>query len=149
MHVFVENRQRSLKINKLQVQSLAEAVLKCEKQKADEVAICFVGTKEMCALHEHFFDDPSLTDCISFPIDDKEEKHYRVLGEVIVCPKVALAFVEEHGGDPYHETSLYIIHGILHLLGYDDIKEKDRKKMRAAEQRVIRYLKAKKLLLSR
>ena len=131
------------------MQSLVEAVLKCEKQKADEMAICFVGVKEMCALHEHFFDDPTLTDCISFPIDDKEEKHYRVLGEVIVCPKVAFTFVEEHSGDPYHETSLYIIHGILHLLGYDDIKEKDRKEMRAAEKRVIRSLETKNLLLRR
>lgn len=113
----------------------------------DEASIHFVDTPTICSLHEQFFDDPSTTDCISFPMDDAEEEGYRVLGDVFVCPETADNYVKENGGDVYHEITLYVVHGLLHLLGYDDIEEEDQALMRAEEAEYLKQVAAKGLWL--
>ena len=95
-----------------------------------EMALHFVGKKRISELHRNFFDDPSPTDCITFPYDDP-----LFLGEVFVCPEVAAEYVSSHGGDLEEEITLYVVHGFLHLMGYDDIENRDRKRMRLEEQR--------------
>lgn len=115
--------------------------------KYDEVSIHFIDTPAICALHQQFFNDPTTTDCISFPMDDADATGYRVMGDVFVCPATAKDYVEVHGGDIYKETSLYVIHGLLHLLGYDDIDDDDRQEMRDAEKRYLEYIDKKKLWL--
>ncbi len=147
MDVHVFDDQKSLKLPHAVVQAIASQVVSEEGHQYDEVSIHFVDTKNISELHKQFFDDPTPTDCISFPMDDADSVGYRVLGEVFVCPEVAIEYSEEHGHDPYEETTLYIVHGLLHLLGYDDIEEKDVAKMRAAEQRHLASLKKRGLIL--
>jgi probable rRNA maturation factor len=148
MQIQIFNRQNILKIPKVKIKKIVAAVIAYENQSCDEVAIHFVSVKEICELHQTFFNDPSQTDCISLPLDDESEIHYRVLGEVFVCTKTACEYAASHQKDPYDELTLYIVHGLLHLIGYDDIKTKDRAIMRAAEQRHILNLKELKLCLS-
>ena len=103
-------------------------------------------------LHKQYFGDPKTTDCISFPMDSAQDAGYHVLGEIFVCPKTALDYVlkagEEVNEDCYRELTLYLMHGLLHLIGYDDIEDQDREKMRAAENRLMEPLIRQKLLLS-
>lgn len=134
MIIHIINKQKALKISSDAVKKVVELVIKGEKQTCDEVSIYFVSTKKICQLHEEFFGDPKTTDCISFPMDGETEE-YRVLGEVFVCPETAIAYGLEHGMDPYEELTLYIIHGLLHLMEYDDIQSEDRQKIRKAENR--------------
>lgn len=141
MDIYISNRQRALRISNSRVRELVEAVIDFERWDTNEVSVHFVGKEEICALHAEYFDDPSQTDCISFPVDEDENVHHHVLGEVIVCPQAAIDYVEANGGDVYQETSLYIVHGLLHLMGYDDIKDSDRSKMRKAEERHMNQLK--------
>jgi probable rRNA maturation factor len=116
---------------------MVEAFLLCKKVRCAEVAIHFVSKKKICELHGLFFDDKSATDCISVPIDSPDcSAPFSHLGEVFVCPKVAL----EYGGNPHQETLLYVIHGLLHLLGFDDVKSADRKKMRQEEKKALRFI---------
>lgn len=115
----------------------------------DEVSIHFVTNRKLCQLHEEFFNDPSPTDCISFPIDDAGNSEYRVLGEVFVCPKTAIEYAKKNEKDPYVETTLYVVHGLLHLLGYDDIDPKDRALMRKKERECIEHLRKEGLILSK
>ncbi len=122
------------------------------KGHTDEVSIYFVTMAEICRLHQEFFGDPSPTDCISFPIDQKNEgAGYHVLGEIFVSPQAALDYVmrqsEEINEDCYRETSLYVIHGLLHLLGYDDIRAEDKMKMEREQNRLMKELIEKNLLL--
>ena len=147
MDISVLDRQEDLIINTKTVSSLVRNVIALEQQCCDEVAIHFVNTAEICRLHIQFFNDPAPTDCISFPIDN-EEHGYRVLGEVFVCPKTATRYAQDNGGDEYEELTLYVVHGLLHLFGYDDIKSADRALMRAAEQRHLENLKKKGHMLS-
>ena len=118
--------------------------------KCDEVIFHFVDSETISSLHKDYFNDPAPTDCISFPIDSpsKPSDGPLILGEVFVCPAVAKTYAEKHDLDPYREVSLYIIHGVLHLLGYDDQEEDDEKKMRAEEKRCMCYLEEKKVQLT-
>ncbi|HRD56340.1 MAG TPA: rRNA maturation RNase YbeY [Parachlamydiaceae bacterium] len=141
MIVHVSNRQKTFKIIKPLIKKIAAEVIRFEGQKCDEVSIHFVSAKEIGELHDQFFDDPSETDCISLPIDDQTESHYRILGDVFVCPEVAVRYAKTHKKSVDDEVILYMIHGLLHLMGYDDIEAKERKSMRSAEKRHMAHLK--------
>lgn len=142
MNVYVENRQTVLPISSEAVTLLVKAVLAFEKQRCDEVGVHFVETQEICDLHRQYFNDPSPTDCISFPIDGISDNviGYRVLGDVFVCPQVAKEYAAANCGDTYQELTLYVVHGLLHLMGYDDIEDKDRLLMRKGEDRHMKNL---------
>lgn len=147
MNVTIRNEQSDLDVNLIQLANIVSEILKLEKAHADEVSINFVDEETICAIHEKFFHDPSFTDCISFPLDQKISD-YTLLGEVFVCPLAAILYTQSSQGDPYEEVLLYVIHGVLHLLGYDDIEENDSRKMREAERRHLNNLKSLKLNLS-
>lgn len=132
--ISVYNRQKDLKIDKGSARALVLATLQFLEVSPKEVSIYFVSEKEICKIHDQFFQDPTPTDCISFPID---EEH---LGEVFICPLVAIQYAKKRNLDPYRETSLYIIHGLLHLIGYDDLEEKARRSMRKKEKSCMRSL---------
>ena len=144
MIIHILNEQDSIKISSEQVEKLVLQVLEAENCTCDEVSVTFVDTKRICALHEEFFQDDSPTDCISFPMDMEDDETYRVLGEIFVCPQAALDYNPKH---PYEETTLYIIHGLLHLLGYDDIDRKKRALMRNEEKRLMKLAKKHKCIL--
>lgn len=129
--VYVRNRQTALGLSLPAIRTVVRHVLSNENVKAGEVGIHFVTPLFIGKLHQRFFDDPSVTDCISFPLAKQEG----LLGDVFVCPQVALDYAARHKKDPYTELALYVVHGLLHLLGYDDIEVSDRRKMRQAEKR--------------
>lgn len=145
MNVQVIQDQSLFTINLTSVEALVLDFTSFHNVKFDEATVHFVDTPTICKLHEEFFDDPSTTDCISFPMDDEDEEGYRVLGDVFVCPETAQNYVKTSGGDLYHEITLYTIHGLLHLLGYDDIEEEDQKTMRSEEARYLKHVAAKGL----
>jgi len=147
MNILVFDQQEALSISQKSVESVVKHVLKEEKQHTDEVAVYFVSTEEISRLHKAFFNDPSITDCISFPLDQEDVMDYHILGEIFICPKTALDYVGEANADCYRETTLYLIHGLLHLLGYDDIQDQDLKSMRRAERRLMKPLIQQKLFL--
>lgn len=121
MKLTLYSEQDDLSIPFEPLQKLASFILNYLEVVTDELVLHFVTIEKITELHGEFFDDPTPTDCISFPLDGKTLKEGpSVLGEVFVCPKVALAYVEENGGSPTEEVSLYVIHGILHLIGYAD-----------------------------
>jgi len=149
MKISITNSQKDLPLKQLKktILDIVPKIIELEMQLQDptlttqqvgefwsEVSFQFVGEKKIAQLHNAFFNDPTVTDCITFPVDKKEAVPPRVLGEVFVCPKVALDYAKRHGVDPYRETVLYIVHGLLHLLGYDDLKPSERKVMRRKER---------------
>ncbi len=149
MNVNVVSAQSALPLSKEKVERLVQTFLKWKCVEVDEVAIHFVDKEEISHLHDLYFNDPSPTDCISFPIDDPMEEGYVVLGEIFVCPEVALEYVAKKGGDPYEEVLLYIVHGLLHLLGFDDQNPEDIRIMRGEEKSAINYFREHDILLSK
>jgi len=131
--VHIIQEQQDLPVAEDSIKHLVLDFIAYSKVSYDEVSIHLVSPKMICELHERFFDDPSPTDCISFPMDEADDEGYRIMGDVFVCPETAHHYVVAHGGDVYRELTLYVVHGLLHLLGYDDLEEADIKEMRAAE----------------
>ena len=148
MEVHVIQEQLLLPINSSSVEELISDFLIYSKLTYNEVSVYFVDTQKISQMHEEFFDDPTTTDCISFPMDPPDAKGYKVMGDVFVCPETAIRYVAEHGGNCYEELTLYVIHGLLHLLGYDDIEDTDILKMRAAEAAYLSRVAKKKLWLN-
>lgn len=141
MIIGIYNRQKDLKIDKGSARALVLAALHCLKAPFKEITVYFVTEKQIAKIHDQFFQDPTPTDCISFPIDPEH------LGEIFVCPAVAIQYAKRRGLDPYNETALYIIHGLLHLLGFDDLGQKARRTMRKKEKSCMRHLGRLKIVL--
>ncbi|WP_269522457.1 rRNA maturation RNase YbeY [Coraliomargarita parva] len=103
-----------------------------------DLSIVFVSDEEIARVHDDFMDDPTPTDVITFPADPEMES----AGEIIVSVDHARQKAEELGEPFSRELSLYLVHGWLHLAGYDDRNETDRAAMRQAEQEALALLDA-------
>ena len=101
-----------------------------------ELSIAFVSDAEIAQVHADFMDDPSPTDVITFPA----QPEMKSAGEIIVSVDHAHSRAAELGELFSRELSLYLVHGWLHLAGYDDSKESDRARMREAEQKALLIL---------
>ena len=148
--VDVLNRQRDVafSVDPSIISSIVSAVLDNESQKADFVSIHFISDAVMRRYHKKFFQDPSSTDCMSFPLDiSPDQTSFRHLGDVFVCPKTALSYAQGDEAIFWKELSLYIIHGLLHLLGYDDTEPKSKACMRRRERSAFSLLKKRALTL--
>lgn len=96
------------------------------------VSLLLTDDAGIAALHERHLGDPTPTDVISFAIDGE--------AEIVVSGETARRMAHEHGHSPRAELALYVVHGILHTTGYDDVRARDRVRMRAAERSVMRRL---------
>ena len=100
-----------------------------------ELCLRLVDEETMAVLHEKWMDLPGPTDVMSFPMDelrpgrDGEISPEGVLGDIVVCPAVAIRQAAEAGHAPAEELFLLTTHGILHLLGYDHAQEQEEKEM--------------------
>ena len=151
MNVEFTNAQDALSVSPKEIEHLVETFLNWKGVSCDQVNIHFVDKEEISRIHKEFFDDPSPTDCISFPIDLAKDPSngYTILGEVFVCPEIGIEYAKHaQTHSPQEEVSLYIIHGLLHLLGFDDLSKEQRVVMRGEENSAMGYLKEKKALLS-
>lgn len=102
-----------------------------------ELSIAFIPKEEIARIHNQFMQDPTVTDVITFPGDPDDG----IAGEICICPEVALDYSQTHESNFSEELSLYIVHGYLHLCGFDDIEDEDRASMRKAEAIAMSTLK--------
>jgi len=90
-----------------------------------ELSVLLVDIPTMTRLHVQWMDEPGPTDVLSFPMDelrpgsDEREPEPGLLGDVVLCPQVAMDQAAHAGHSPDDELQLLCTHGILHLLGYD------------------------------
>jgi probable rRNA maturation factor len=91
-----------------------------------------VEEPEIEDLHVRYMDEPGSTDVLSFPLDDVGEDGRRLLGDVVIAPAVA---ARNNAGDPDAELRLLLVHGILHLLGYDHEADAEKAAMWARQER--------------
>lgn len=95
-----------------------------------ELSFAFLQEKAHGKLHADFLDDPTPTDVITFPGDPAED----LAGEICVSIDMAKRYAETEAVDFSKELTLYLVHGWLHLAGFDDLNEKDRHAMKKEEQ---------------
>jgi probable rRNA maturation factor len=129
--VLISNRQ-STPIDHDALVGLARDTLRGEGVERAELSVSFVDEAEMADLHVRFMGEEGPTDVLSFPLDDVDELGVRLLGDVVIAPTVA---ARNHPDDPEAELRLLLVHGILHVLGYDHEEEAERAEMWARQER--------------
>jgi probable rRNA maturation factor len=121
---------------------LAEFVLEREEApEAVELSIAIVGIEEMSDLNVRYRGKEGPTDVLSFPCDDPcavvGPDEPVTLGDVVIAPEVAETQASELGHTVEAELNLLLVHGVLHLLGYDHERDEDAVAMQARERVVL------------
>jgi probable rRNA maturation factor len=92
----------------------------------------------MAAMNWDFLRHEGTTDVLTFDLRDQGvQSEDETVAEIYVCPEVAFDFSRKFGTSPSSELVLYMVHGMLHLAGEDDLTEAQRESMRAAESRLM------------
>jgi probable rRNA maturation factor len=105
---------------------LARQTLRAEGIADAELSLSFVDEAEIEDLHVRYLHEPGPTDVLSFPLDGEDDRGVRVLGDVVIAPAVA---GRNNPADPGGELRLLVVHGVLHLLGYDHEEEAEKAEM--------------------
>lgn len=131
--VLISNRV-GVFVDEARLVELARRTLKGEGLHDVELSVSLVGEEEIAGLHERYTGEPDPTDVLSFPMGpgDVDETGTRVLGDVVIAPAVA---ARNNESDPQAEIRLLLVHGILHLLGYDHERKEDRIEMWERQER--------------
>jgi probable rRNA maturation factor len=114
------------------VERVVAATLAFAARPEWEVSLLLTDDAEIAQLHEEFLGDPTPTDVMSFEMDGG--------AEVVVSVETARRTARANGTTIRAEVALYIVHGLLHTLGYDDKQASQRRRMRAAERAVLQQL---------
>lgn len=112
---------------------VSHALVEEQVAGAWQVAVAFVDSMEMRMLHEQFMNDPSPTDILTFAYDDPGVSG----GDIAICVGVAEAQRVEYGKTLEDELSFLILHGILHLVGWDDASDGKRAAMLARQDELL------------
>ena len=144
------------------VQGLVAAVLEPESAQGN-VGVAFIPEPHMKDLNQYYLDLDEPTDVLSFaekdmePLDfieyeqdnapdedpslepgESKEEEAAEWGEIVVCPSVVERYAQEEGNDPEWQMAWTLLHGTLHLLGYDH--ETDQGEMRKREQELLEQM---------
>ena len=106
-----------------------------------EAALTFVGPDQMTALNTEHRGIAQPTDVLAFGADDgsapRGTDEPRLVGDVVICPQVAASNAAAQGNPVNDELALMVVHGTLHLLGYDHIDDVDADKMEGRQQELL------------
>lgn len=140
MSITINNRQRTVRIDLPPLREFAgRALIEClklQKQKLGslaelpEVSVVLVSDKRIAEIHGRFMNDRSPTDVITFD-------H----GEIVISTETAKRQARRFGTSLAHELRLYLVHGLLHLSGFDDKTAKGAAEMKRVQERVVAAVK--------
>jgi probable rRNA maturation factor len=121
-----------------------------------EVSLIFVDEPAISSLNQQFMGKAGSTDVLSFPIDSEPEPTGRVpdaggsgpgeppppeipqlIGDIVICPAVAARNAVEHECSFDDEIALLVVHGVLHLLGWDHVVDEEAERMEARESELL------------
>ena len=143
MTLTIANRQRARPINVRLLREITTALLAELAAPGAQLEINLVSPAQMAKVNQTFLAHTGPTDVITFDyaeapaeVAPKRELH----GELFICPEVAVTQAGEFGTDWRSELVRYVIHGLLHLLGYDDLEPAARRRMKRVEGRLLRAI---------
>lgn len=109
-----------------------------------ELSILLVDEQTMAAYHEKYMGEPGPTDVLSFPMDElrppmdaDDEAPEGMLGDIVLCPTITDAQAAEHGRTAAEEAQYLLVHGLLHLLGYDHATAEEKAQMFDLKDRLL------------
>jgi len=148
----IVNRQRAVRVAVGSLDAFLEQVMRELHQGGRELTVCLVPDAEMARLNRTFRGKKKATDVLSFPAASNGRKGKgraagarafvssasRYLGDIAIAPGVARRHARECGRSLERELQVLVLHGVLHLLGYDH--ETDEGEMERYERRLRRRL---------
>jgi len=117
-----------------------DAVLTDESQDS-EIVIRIVDEDEMIQFNDQYRGKKSVTNILSFPFDPPEEAESDLLGDLLVCAPVVELEARQQNKHLEHHWAHMIIHGVLHLIGYDHIDDLEAEEMEALEIKILKIIK--------
>jgi probable rRNA maturation factor len=132
----VQNRQRRYKIYRESVALFCDTLLRTLDHPNQAVSIVFVGIQTMQSLNSRYRQRDYPTDVLSFSYGDITIDGIPFLGEIVISPEIAVHQAIRWGVRPEKELRKLLVHGILHLLGYDH--ETDRGQMNRIQTKLLR-----------
>lgn len=104
-----------------------------------DLDVLLVDEEEMTQLHIKWMDEPGPTDVLTFPMDElrPHSNEPGILGDVVICPQVAIRQAESAGHSFTHEMSILGVHGLLHIVGYDHAEKEDEKEMFDLQESIV------------
>jgi probable rRNA maturation factor len=125
VEIFLANEQER-SVGEARLSALARHVLSSENVgEGAELSVLLITRDHIRQLNARFAGEDQATDVLAFPMMEDDEEAL-VLGDVVICPEVALRNAAARGHSLDRELDILLVHGTLHLLGYDHQTSKDR-----------------------
>ena len=141
----IQNRQRTRAINSRYLEQIITTLLSdLLDVKQVELGVTLVAASEMTRLNETFLKHEGSTDVITFDYREPGTSRLKpgsvIRGEILVCVQEAILQARRFRATWQQEVIRYVVHGVLHLLGYDDGRVADRRKMKREETRLLHLI---------
>ncbi|HNW35620.1 MAG TPA: rRNA maturation RNase YbeY [Candidatus Ozemobacteraceae bacterium] len=148
MEILISNRQKKTKFNLTRLRNIAEEILRFEEAPDHvELSIVLCDDDFIQKLNNDYLGRNRPTDVLSFPIEDDElDTGVRLLGDVVISIETAQRQAEKLKHSVGLEVAFLLVHGILHLMGYDHDVSAEQLRMRDREMGICRHLCDRKLL---
>jgi probable rRNA maturation factor len=130
IEVEISDRQSAVEIEEQQLIAAVREVLQAEAVKSASVSIALVDDSTIRELNRRYLDHDYATDVLSFPLECGEDY---LEGEIVVSGPMAARTAAEYGWSAADELLLYVVHGCLHLVGYEDTTPDEQRQMRKLE----------------
>jgi len=135
--ITLQNLQKKVPVQTGKIKKLILKVLKGEKVKASGwINLCFVDNPQIKKFNAKFLKTNGATDVLAFNLSDKKEKNI-ILADIMISAQEALKQARSFKTTPDYELSLYVVHGILHILGFGDRTQSQLKLMRKKESQYV------------
>jgi probable rRNA maturation factor len=131
--ITITNRQETLPIDRRRMRRAVQAILRDAGVAGAQISVAIVDDPTIAKLHAEFLDDPEPTDVLSFVLEPLP----MLVGEVVASADMAKVNAKQYHCTPEEELLRYVIHGTLHLVGYDDDVPRKRAVMRKREQEYL------------
>ncbi len=139
--VDVSDRQRVLRVSVRGLERLVRMALVAEGIEQAEINVILVDDRRIAAVHRRWLGLPGPTDVITFDLSAGTAGPPQagvLAGDIVVSTETARRMARAVGWTPRQELAYYVVHGLLHLTGYDDHAPADRRVMRARERAVMK-----------
>jgi probable rRNA maturation factor len=133
--VLISSAQRAVRVDRKRLTRLVEFVAAAEGQRLGQIDLAVVGKGEIISHNRRWLGHVGPTDVISFDLSEAGEG---LSGQLIVCGDVAAEQARLRGLPVQEELMLYVVHGLLHLMGYDDLAIRAAAKMHAREEELLK-----------
>ena len=130
----IANQQTVLPVDRRRIRSAVRTILKDHAIGAGEISVAVVDDATIARLHQEYLQEDEPTDVLSFLLESADGY---LEAEIIVSAETAAAAAPRFGLSPGDEVLLYVIHGMLHLVGYDDTTPRKRAAMRSQERMYV------------